>query len=93
MQSLAQTRLHFQNMVAGFTQEDEAALVDWRTDNTPRLKPGEEARVSRKGKERVSFGGGGGDAVAGSSSSKAAKGREGGSGSGKKKRKSGGSGT
>ncbi|KAK5175355.1 uncharacterized protein LTR77_000494 [Saxophila tyrrhenica] len=98
-ESLTQTRLHFQNIVAGFTDEDEAKMVDYKTDNTPRLKPGEEPRGSRKGKERMSSGGGGGggDGVAGSSAQKTDKSRSkndagGGStpGSASKKRKSGG---
>jgi hypothetical protein len=88
-----QTRLHFQNIVAGFTDEDEASLVDWKTDTTPRLRPGDETRSSRKGKERVSSGGG--DGIAGSSGSKGDKTTdksgiaEGASGSASKKRKSG----
>ncbi|KAK3721825.1 hypothetical protein LTR37_002991 [Vermiconidia calcicola] len=95
-ESLTQTRLHFQNIVAGFTDEDEAAFVHWKTDNTPRTKPGEEAKSGRKGKERVSLGGGGGDGVAGSSTQKPGKEREksysagSASGSVKKKRKSDG---
>lgn len=88
-----QTRLHFQNIVAGFTDEDEASLVDWKTDNSPRLRPGEEARSGRKDKERMSAGGR--NAVASSSGLKSDKTRdksdvlEGASGSGSKKRKSG----
>lgn len=50
LQSLTQTRLHFQNIVAGFTSEDEAALVDWREDFTPR---GDAAREKDKGKQRA----------------------------------------
>ncbi|KAK3057073.1 hypothetical protein LTR09_002111 [Extremus antarcticus] len=96
-ESLTQTRLHFQNIVVGFTEEDEAKLVDYKTDNTPRLKPGEEPRGSRKGKERMSSGGGGGDGVAGSSVQKTDKSRSKGdggdaAGSASKKRKSGGGG-
>ena len=34
-ESLAQTRLHFLSILAGFTKEDEAAQVDWKTDSTP----------------------------------------------------------
>lgn len=91
---MTQTRLHFQNIVAGFTDEDEAKLTDYKLDNTPRLKPGEEPRGSRKGKERVSSGGGGGDGVARSSVQKTDKSRSKGdsgdaAGSVSKKRKSG----
>lgn len=65
---MTQTRLHFQNIVAGFTPEDEAALVDWKEDFAPLPpKPGVDPRPSRKGKERVSSGGGG-DGIADSSS-------------------------
>ncbi|KAK3628476.1 hypothetical protein LTR56_003855 [Elasticomyces elasticus] len=61
-ESLTQTRLHFQNIVAGFSAEDEASLVHWKEDYTPHPpKPGE---TSRKGKERVSSGA---NAVAGPS--------------------------
>ena len=64
--SITQTRLHFQNIVAGFTPEDEARYVDWKEDFTSHPpKPGEETKASRKGKERLSAGGG--DGVAGSS--------------------------
>ncbi|KAK3713795.1 hypothetical protein LTR37_008281 [Vermiconidia calcicola] len=90
-ESLNQTRLHFQNIVAGFTDEDEVGFVDWKTDNTPRTKPGEEAKGGRKGKERVGSGGGGADRVAGSSTQKPGKDREkshsGGSASGSAKKK------
>ncbi|KAK4547879.1 hypothetical protein LTR36_010598 [Oleoguttula mirabilis] len=61
-ESMTQTRLHFQNIVAGFTPEDEAGFVDWKEDFSPHPpKAGEEqqARASRKGKERASLGGGG----------------------------------
>ncbi|TKA32887.1 hypothetical protein B0A50_01113 [Salinomyces thailandicus] len=65
-ESITQTRLHFQNVIAGFTSEDEAKYIDYKTDLTPLpTKPGEEAKVSRKGKERQSAGGG--DGIAGSS--------------------------
>lgn len=82
IQSLTQTRLHFQNIVAGFTEEDEAKLVDYKTDNTPRLKPG-EGKGDRKGKGRMSAGdgSGGGDGVAGSSVHRGDKKRKSGSGS------------
>lgn len=66
---MTQTRLHFQNIVAGFTLEDEASWVDWKTDNTPRPKSGEEQKQSRKGKERASAATGGiHESVKGSSS-------------------------
>ncbi|KAF2478999.1 hypothetical protein BDY17DRAFT_327807 [Neohortaea acidophila] len=57
-ESLVQTRLHFQNVLAGLTDQDEAALVDWKEDKTPRPKPGDEGHhgSSRKGKERLSGG-------------------------------------
>ena len=71
--------------------------MDWKTDDTPRVKPGEEPNVIRKGKERVSsVGGERGDGVASSSAQRGGNGRgksnSGGSagGSAKKKRKSGG---
>ncbi|KAK5136044.1 hypothetical protein LTR08_004298 [Meristemomyces frigidus] len=72
-ESIAQTRLHFQSLVAGFNSDDEASLVDWKEDCSPHPpKPGEEASGSkggRKGKERASLpGAGNGDAVAGPSS-------------------------
>ncbi|KAK5119312.1 hypothetical protein LTR85_007668 [Meristemomyces frigidus] len=97
-ESITQTRLHFQNIVAGFTSEDEAEFVDWKEDKSPHSpKPGEEVKASRKGKERASLGGGHG--VAGPSSPRGSKGKaaEQGGGSGgssaaqtKKKRKSAG---
>lgn len=68
---MAQTRLHFQNIVAGFTEEDEAALIDWKTDNAPRpTKDGEKENGGRrKGKKRLSSGGG--DGVASGSAQRA----------------------
>lgn len=69
-QSLTQTRLHFQNIVAGFTRDDEAALIDWKEDLSPRG----EVTKTEKGKERVSDVGvgvsGGGSASAASSAKK-----------------------
>ncbi|KAK4555578.1 hypothetical protein LTR86_007331 [Recurvomyces mirabilis] len=64
-ESLAQTRLHFQNIVAGFTDEDEASFVHWRVDHSPH--PAKQAALvaSRKGKERVSAGFAGDGAGAG----------------------------
>ncbi|QIW96817.1 hypothetical protein AMS68_002335 [Peltaster fructicola] len=62
-ETLQQTRLHFQNIVAGFSSEDEAALVDWPTDNSPLpARDGDADRGSRrkstnpadKGKESAS---------------------------------------
>lgn len=81
-QSLTQTRLHFQNIVAGFTDEDEAAIVDWKEDLTPRG----EVTKREKGKERVSDvgAGAGGGAVASVTGSGS------GSASAKKKRKNDG---
>lgn len=85
LQSMLQTRLHFQNVVAGFTDQDEAAQIQWPEDVTPR--PGEEPKSNRKEREAV---------VAGpSASSSKGKGREksqsgsGAGGSAKKKRRSG----
>ena len=68
---MAQTRLHFQSIVAGFTEEDEAALIDWTTDNTSRpTKDDEKDKETRhKGKKRLSSGGG--DGVASGSAQKA----------------------
>lgn len=61
--------MHFQNIVAGFTDGDEARLIDWKEDFSPRSpKPGAadpELKGSRKGKERESLVGG--DGAAGSS--------------------------
>nr|POE96444.1 hypothetical protein CFP56_56494 [Quercus suber] len=51
-ESLAQTRIHFQNIVAGYTPEDERALVDYEEDKTPR----KSKDVNRKG-HRTSEGG------------------------------------
>lgn len=99
MQSLQQTRLHFQNILAGFTEADEAARVDWKEDRTPRPKAGDagDEKRSGKGKERV-LSPPGGTAGAGSSGGKGEKGGKkgdaggsgSGSGSGRKKRRSGG---
>ena len=91
-QSLTQTRLYFQNVIAGFTADDEVALVDWKTDDTPHPTPaGEDALESnRKGKVRVSSSGGGRDGVSGSSKGreKSDSGASAGGGA-KKKRRSG----
>ena len=37
VKSLPQTRLHFQNIVAGFTADDEKHFIDWREDLTPHV--------------------------------------------------------
>lgn len=59
-QSIAQTRLHLQNIVAGFSKDDEEALVDWKEDFRPHpTKTGEEQNPGRKGKERSSAAGAG----------------------------------
>lgn len=100
-QSLTQTRLHFQNIVAGFTAEDERAHVDWPEDRTPfPSKTGDESRrVSKgKGKEVVREGGleGAGDVASGArDGNPRSKGREsfGGGSSAKKKRSSRGGAT
>ncbi|TKA74826.1 hypothetical protein B0A55_05935 [Friedmanniomyces simplex] len=70
-ESLTQTRLHFQNIVAGFSPEDEAALVQCKEDSTPHPpRPGEGSRKGKeRERERVSFGPG---AIAGPSESRAA---------------------
>lgn len=88
-QSMVQTRLYFQNIVAGFTEQDEQALVYWKEDFTPHaLKPGEDAKGSRKERDA-------GGAEQGRSAGKG-KGREksnsngSASGSAKKKRRSSG---
>ena len=76
--------------MAGCTEEDEAKLVDWKTDNTPRPpKAGKEQKATGKGMERISTGGGG-DGVASSSGKTREKSPSGGSagGSAKKKRRS-----
>ncbi|KAK1811412.1 hypothetical protein LTR12_014221 [Friedmanniomyces endolithicus] len=67
-ESLTQTRLHCQNIVAGFSPEDEAALVQCREDFTPHPPRPDEA--SRKGKERERVSSGQG-AVAGPSGTRA----------------------
>ncbi|GAB1734767.1 hypothetical protein NU195Hw_Modified_652t1 [Hortaea werneckii] len=66
-ESLAQTRLHFRNLVAGFTPHDEAAHIDYTEDLSPLPSAGrshgdgsrEEVaggmKASRKGKERASL--------------------------------------
>ncbi|KAI6788408.1 hypothetical protein KC363_g5159 [Hortaea werneckii] len=69
-ESLAQTRLHFRNLVAGFGPDDEAAHRGYTEDLTPLPSSKREevagVKASRKGKERASLlgvdGGGGGDA-------------------------------
>lgn len=59
-ESIAQTRLHLQNIVAGFSKDDEEALVDWKEDFRPHpTKTGEEQNPGRKGKERSSAAGAG----------------------------------
>lgn len=62
-QSLAQTRLHFRSVLAGFSAEDEAALVDWKEDMTPIAHAQSERRKGSsagagKEKERSGLGGG-----------------------------------
>lgn len=53
-----QTRQHFQRVAAGFDSEAEAKNVRWKEDFTRHPKSAEEeAKSSRKGKERVSLGG------------------------------------
>ncbi|KAK5116383.1 hypothetical protein LTR62_007930 [Meristemomyces frigidus] len=56
-ESITQTRLHFQNLLAGFTDQDESLQIDWRTDTSPfpAKKTTQVATSSRKGKERVSL--------------------------------------
>ncbi|KXT11524.1 hypothetical protein AC579_6580 [Pseudocercospora musae] len=64
-QTITQTRMHFQGVVAGFTTEDEKKRIHWKEDFTPHS--GHETKSSRKGKEGASFSGSAAD-----SSSKAA---------------------
>ncbi|SMR42447.1 unnamed protein product [Zymoseptoria tritici ST99CH_1A5] len=54
-ETIAQTRVHFQNKIAGFSAEDEANRLKWKEDFTRRA--GNESKPSRKGKERMSSGG------------------------------------
>ncbi|KAF7186809.1 hypothetical protein HII31_11769 [Pseudocercospora fuligena] len=54
-ETITQTRMHFQCVVAGFTTEDEEKRIHWKEDFTPH--PGHETKSSRKGKERASLGG------------------------------------
>jgi hypothetical protein len=64
IQSLVQTRLHFQNIIAGFDSEDEATFIDWHESLEPRLsKAGADPRSVRKGKERVASGSAAIDAI------------------------------
>ena len=87
-QSIPQTRLHFQSVIAGFTASDAQPYIQWRTDTTPHVPdpPDSDPTVARvktsqsggsrgagKGKERVS-----GEDVAGPSGtqSPAGKGRD-----------------
>ncbi|KAF2716239.1 hypothetical protein K431DRAFT_210587, partial [Polychaeton citri CBS 116435] len=59
-ESLAQTRLHFQNIIAGFTAADEASMVDWKEDLSPLPSKdgssGDAGTSGRKGKQRSSLG-------------------------------------
>lgn len=68
---MAQTRQHFENIIAGFTDEDEAALVDWKEDTSPNPTKDVEQNKDglQKGKKRLSSGGG--DGVASGSAPKA----------------------
>lgn len=57
-QTITQTRMHFQCIVAGFTEEDTKKRRVWIEDFTPHSpKPGQESRSSHKGKDRASLGG------------------------------------
>ncbi|KAI7168266.1 hypothetical protein KC352_g25409 [Hortaea werneckii] len=78
-ESLAQTRLHFRNLVAGFTPTDEAAHIDYTEDLAPLPSAGRShgdgsreevagaTKASRKGKERASLSGGADGGVGGES--------------------------
>ncbi|KAF2173186.1 hypothetical protein M409DRAFT_17131 [Zasmidium cellare ATCC 36951] len=57
-ETIMQTRQHFQRVAAGFDSDAEAKNVRWEEDFTRHPKSAEEeAKSSRKGKERVSLGG------------------------------------
>ncbi|KAI7498270.1 hypothetical protein KC367_g5204 [Hortaea werneckii] len=93
-ESLAQTRLHFRNLVAGFGPDDEAAHIDYTEDLTPLPSKREEAagvKASRKGKERASLSGagvnGGGGGGAGGSPARDGEGIATPSSAGKKKKR------
>ncbi|KAK4507245.1 hypothetical protein PRZ48_000980 [Zasmidium cellare] len=80
-ETIMQTRLHFQRVAAGFDDEAEAKNVRWKEDFTRHPKTAEEeAKASRKGKERVSLGG-----ESGRKERNGSKSKEGGAGSGSAK--------
>ncbi|KAI5369572.1 hypothetical protein Slin15195_G004470 [Septoria linicola] len=56
-ETLTQTRIHFQCILAGLTPEQEEANVHWQEDFTPHaVKPPQQWNAHRKGKARVSSG-------------------------------------
>lgn len=84
--------------MAGFSQDDEEALVDWKEDFRPHpSKSGEEPTSGRKGKERLSAAGAGDASPFGSKGKGREKSHASGSANGtpqtKKKRRSGGNGS
>jgi hypothetical protein len=96
-QSLAQTRLHFLSLLAGFTNEDESARIDWKTDTTPHapdnvlptsIYTGEEP-LGGEGRRKTSSGGKGKERASLSGASGRASPRTslGGEGSGRKKKR------
>lgn len=107
-ESLAQTRLHFLSLLAGFTADDESAQIDWKTDNTPHapdalptsiytgLEPlgGEGRRKSSSaGKGKERASLGGGAGGSGRASPRTSLGGEGSGSARKKKRRSEGVGS
>lgn len=60
IQTIQQTRLHFQNLVAGFTAEDEAATILWKEDFTKHPVAASTSTTDessgKKGKGRASLG-------------------------------------
>ncbi|KAI7210107.1 hypothetical protein KC333_g8399 [Hortaea werneckii] len=60
-ESLAQTRLHFRNLVAGFTPQDEAAHRDYTEDLSPLPSSGKShyGDCGRSREEETTAGGGG----------------------------------
>lgn len=62
LQTITQTRLHYQRVVAGFDNDIEGEDIKWKEDFTRHPRSAEEeSRSSRKGKERASLGNESGD--------------------------------
>ncbi|RMY27826.1 hypothetical protein D0865_15918 [Hortaea werneckii] len=59
-ESLAQTRLHFRNLVAGFTPQDEAAHRDYTEDLSPLPSSGKSLGDGGRSREEETTVGGGG---------------------------------